>query len=135
MFSLLLKDLISDFIFEKLENNLDSKIKKTVLSVMNPEITKLKTEFNYEVEKIRREVNSVAEKCLGKTENKSYAETVKTTEDLSLNIVISNLHESQSENVTEKANSPVRDGLKIYTSVASAERKKARNPDENGVGF
>ena len=47
--------------------------------------------------------------------------------------MIRNLPESQSENVTEKVNSFVRDGLKLHTSVATTERKKARNPDENGV--
>lgn len=66
----------------------------------------------------------------------SYAEIVKSdsTTDISKNIVIRNLPESQNENVMAKVNVLFRDGLKLQNvQVSKVERKKAFRDNDHGI--
>jgi hypothetical protein len=48
---------------------------------------------------------------------------IRTTKDISMNIVLRNVHETQSENVLQKVNDILSHGLKVSVRATKAERK------------
>ena len=140
-------------VVENMCKMVDGKIQKEIGKVKNElgsEINEVKTKIS-EVEKacepLRSAIESVRsdfEKDMSTLQSnvvtlqKSYADAAKQTPvsaaDISLNVIVRNLPESPNENVANKVNALIRDGLKIKdVSVVSAERKTSRKENEHGL--
>ena len=101
---------------------------------MSSAISKIKKDFNIETQKVREEMKHISDNVKSSTvTSRSCTNATNAEQDLSLNIVIRNLPETNSENIKEKVESLVTDGLKLRISFENAIRKQSRNPNEHGV--
>ena len=126
--------------FDQMESSLDNKIKHHVKNSVTPAFTKIKEEFNAEISKVREEIKAVSDQT-SQTINQTYAQAAggnssagSEIQTKSLNFVVRNLRESDRENVVEKVNNLITEGLKIRSiSVADAVRKPSHNENLDGI--
>lgn len=90
------------------------RIKKDIDSKLNDLKQSLKAEFTADLEDVSDQVNDIAESINSDRSN------------IGLNIVVHNLPESSNEQVCNKVNTLIRDGLKLKdVTVSGAERKQS----------
>ena len=140
---------------EKLETNFTRNIAENMTKMMDikiqKEVSKVKSEITKEIVSVKNKVIEVENACAplhaAIAEVKSDVSSIKSnmskmhksqnpekTGDISLNIVIRNLPQTHGENVLNKVNGLVKDGLKIKdVSVMTAERKANRSDYEHGI--
>jgi hypothetical protein len=112
---------------DELEQTLERKLLAKIDSAVDEKIQEAKTELSKEVSEVKSDVQKL---------KISYANVVKNGDkpDISLNIVVRNLPESENENVEMKVNDIIRDGLKLSgIQVSNVVRKRAFRESDNGV--
>ena len=121
---------------DKLESGLEQRISTKVAQLLdkrvNSELNRIRKDVEDKMESlkddIRADISSDLYDINEKLRKLSNVPPALNHSDLSLNIVIRNLPESNKENTTHKVNTLIRNGLKI-TNVCcvSAERKSTQN--------
>ena len=103
-------------------NALEVKLTDTILQTMRAEIDVVKKDFTTRIEDVVSRVTTL--------ESTEHTCGEKRETDISLNIVVRNLAEGRDENVLNKVNGLIKDGLKLRdVSVDEATRK---NPGRGG---
>lgn len=105
---------------DDIETNIPIQIAKMIDVKVSAEMKKVKDQFQKDLKTVSDKVTNL---------EKSYADVVKqkhVTDDDKLLVVIRNFPESENENVLNKVNGLVRDGLRVKdVQAVSAERKKS----------
>lgn len=126
---------------DKLEKGLEQKIANKVAQVLDKRVTSEMNRIRKEVDKhienvtesIREEVKADLETVNSKIDSLSNRDT-NTVSDITLNIVIKNLPESENENVSNKVNKFLKDGLKLKDVTCDhADRKISKSASKPGV--
>ena len=126
---------------DKLESGLEQRISTKVAQLLdkrvNVELGRIKKDVDSKLNTFRDTLREEVADDLQEINDKlsSIATPVtNNTPDISLNVVIRNLPESTNENVNEKVNLLIANGLKINSvSVASTERKQSNINGRAGV--
>ena len=112
---------MTDKIIDKMTKVLDKRISSESSRIrkdIDDKLRDLRKEFDIEISQLNKKLNE---------REPSANRIVEETHDLSLNIVIRGLPETVNENVAEKVDALIKDGLKVKTvTVASAIRKISR---------
>lgn len=111
--------------FSNLNATLANTIQNTIQKVISTEVAKVRQEFKSEIDDLKHRVIALEEK-----------EPVESTScnPESTNIVIMGLIQGQNENVKNKVNAVLKEGLKLKDiTVESAERKKSKNEGKPGI--
>ena len=123
-----------------LEKKLTDKISKTLDKRVNAESTKLRKVIDDQVGDLRKEFESdlddISEKIAHLTSVVNKKDAVQANDDdtRKMNIVLRKLPESTNEDLNNKVNSLIKDGLKIKDiHVRSTERKQSFNESIPGV--
>jgi len=120
-----------------LESSLEAKIKKHVQSAINPEISKIKKDFNAEIRDIKSNIDDIARACAINSEaRESCPHTDSGDNARALNLIIRNLPQSETESdnsVKEDVDKLIKDGLKLRVRVVNVVRKQPRHHGDNGV--
>ena len=123
-----------------LEKKLTDKITKTLDKRVNAESTKLRKVIDDQVGDLRKEFESdlddISEKIAHLTSVVNKKDSVQANDDdtRKMNIVLRKLPESTNEDLNNKVNSLIKDGLKIRDiHVRSTERKQSFNESIPGV--
>ena len=107
--------------FSEMENNLEKKLSDSMLKVCEAKIGQVKKEFRAEITKITDRLVTVESRDSNNQCN-GHSEPCK------LNFIVRNMAERTGENVKNRVNGMIKDGLQISdVSVVSAERKQSRN--------
>ena len=121
--------------FDQLESSLDDKIKRQVNDTVAPAFTKIKEDFNAEISKVREEMKAVAQRS-SQANNQTYSQVASNGDNdpVNLNFIVRNLRESDRENVVQKVNTLISEGLNMSSVFVSvAVRKQSRNEHHDGV--
>ena len=131
---------------ESLENNLEKKLtdkmNKAIDRRINTETNKFKKEIDKNVSDLRKEfdneIEDITEKVNRVTNQIEQLDGVSVArpekEDIKLNIVVRKLPETSRENLNNKVNSLIKDGLKLRDiEVKSVERKKSYHEGKPGL--
>ena len=105
---------------DKLEEGLVEKVKK----VVKEEVASVKTELDTQIASLSSELERVKgqlEKCQAKGDS------------LKLNVVISGIKQTPQENIVDKVNRIIKEGVKSEVVVKSATRKESRKEGKEGV--
>ena len=107
--------------FSEMENNLEKKLSDSMLKACEAKIGQVKKEFRAEITKITDRLVTV--------ENRDNSNQCNGhSEPCKLNFIVRNMAERSGENVKNRVNGMIKDGLRISdVSVVSAERKQSRN--------
>ena len=107
--------------FSEMENNLEKRLSDSMLKVCEAKIGQVKSEFRAEITKITDRLVTV--------ENRDSSSQCNGHSDpCKLNFIVRNMAERTGENVKNRVNGLIKDGLRIKdVSVVSAERKQSRN--------
>ena len=107
--------------FSEMENNLEKRLSDSMLKVCEAKIGQVKSEFRAEITKITDRLVTV--------ENRDNSSQCNGHSDpCKLNFIVRNMAERTVENVKNRVNGLIKDGLRIKdVSVVSAERKQSRN--------
>ena len=107
--------------FSEMENNLEKRLSDSMLKVCEAKIGQVKSEFRAEITKITDRLVTV--------ENRDNSSQCNGHPDpCKLNFIVRNMTERNGENVKNRVNGMIKDGLRISdVSVVSAERKQSRN--------
>ncbi|MEW8548224.1 MAG: hypothetical protein AB2693_32370 [Candidatus Thiodiazotropha sp.] len=130
--------------FDKMESSLEQRISSKVAQLLdkrvNSELSKIRKDVDTRMDDFKESIKADLAADLDdiRDELKSHQPTMDhvsaQAKDLSLNIVIRNLPESQNENIMNKVNALFKDGLRLSDiSVSDAERKQSRNDSNPGV--
>ena len=121
---------------KKISNIIDKKIETAVGKIerkvkKDDELANLKSEFSRTVDEFKREMNDI-ESCYTKLE-RDPADAIARDES-KLRIVIRNLPENRNENIQNKVNGLLKDGLQLKDiSLRSVERKKSNRENRAGI--
>ncbi|KAH3794765.1 hypothetical protein DPMN_148303 [Dreissena polymorpha] len=147
----LLSDLASDLNMQfaalnermdKLENGLEQILDKRVTQEMN----KIRNDVETKIDNIKRDIRAevtadidVLNDRINDVVNAQSLPRNNSEHDILLNVAIRKLPESASENIINKVNALIKDGLKVSgVECARAERKESRDSSKPGlvvVGF
>ncbi|CAC5379160.1 unnamed protein product [Mytilus coruscus] len=138
---------------DRLENNITQKIEKIIDRKIETAICKERSNIKKDMNKMEKKMESNISKCRTDLKQdvqsvkkglsdfkKTYAEAARQTpmlmsrEDHQNNVIIRNLTESKNENLLNKLDGLLKDGLKLKEiSVKSPDRKKSSNDSRPGV--
>lgn len=131
--------------FDQLESGLEQRISSKVAQILdkrvNSELSKVRKDIDTRMETFKESMKAEMTADLADVRAKmntrdsnSTTCNVSQAKDLSLNIVIRNLPESQNENTKNKVNALFRDGLRLSDiTVDNAERKQTYSASKPGV--
>ena len=128
-----------DKIDSGLEKRIATKVSQILDKRVNSEMNKIRADFDSRLEDFKESLRAEVAADLDdiRTEVKSRdsgSQNSHSERDISLNIVIRNLPESHNENIKNKVNSLLRDGLRLSdVSVDEAERKQSHTDTIPGV--
>lgn len=131
-----------DSIEANLEKKLTDKMTKVIDKRISSESVKLKKDMENKVHDIRKEfeadLDEISEKVANlssQRNNDGIRETLSShSDELKLNIVVRKLPETMNENLDNKVNSLIKDGLKLRDiEVRSTERKQSHSANIPGV--
>lgn len=131
---------VENKVTETLQKSLDAKVKnarselrKEISKDISREVGKDIKKANEKIGGIQKEIESIQE-TVGDVINHSAREGSRSTEDISRNIAIRNLPESENENTLNKVNALIKDGLNLRDAICiKAVRKQTRDSARNGV--
>ena len=128
-----------DKIDSGLEKRIATKMSQILDKRVNSEMNKIRADFDSRLENFKESLRAEVAADLNdiRTEVKSRdsgSQNSHSERDISLNIVIRNLPESHNENIKNKVNSLLRDGLRLSdVSVDETERKQSHTDTIPGV--
>ncbi|KAH3843672.1 hypothetical protein DPMN_117199 [Dreissena polymorpha] len=117
---------------EQLETSIDNKIKTQVQTEVGQAISKIKTDLNKELTKIRDDVKHASANETRRHSNEN-TQCEYDSESSTLAIVIRNLPDSREENTLHKVNTLLKDGLLLNVKAVAAERKMVKSNYEHGI--
>ena len=116
-----------------LSSEINGRIDKLEISLAE----KITTVVQAEVGKVRQElqgqINILKQDIAGMKETVSNMGELPGDDGLSRNVVIFGIPESPSENIENKVNAVIREGVKVNVEVEKAERKKSRKEGQPGI--
>jgi len=124
---------------DKLETGLEQRISNKVSQLldkrMHTELNRIRDTVDTKFEELQESVHSEFASELDDIKAKvNQCSAGSSSRDIALNVVIREMPEGPRENVVNKVNSLIRDGLKVSdVTCASAERKKSPNSSKPGV--
>lgn len=106
--------------FHDMENNLEKRLSDSMMKACEAKIGQVKKELRTEISKITERVVTIEK--WDSTQGNGHGDPCK------LNFIVRNMQERTGENVKNRVNGMIKDGLKIQSIiVVSAERKISRN--------
>lgn len=106
--------------FSEMENSLEKKQTDSMLKVCDAKIGQAKQEIRSEINKLTDRIVTV--------ENRDSTNCNGHIDPCKLNFIVRNMNERNGENVKNRVNGLIKDGLRINdVNVVSAERKGSRN--------
>lgn len=96
-----------------MERKISEKVNKFVDKRINTEIKKVKNEVNSAVDSVRKDLGKDIKVVEDKLDPVSKNVVDKSSGDISNNLVIRNLPESENENLNSKVSALLREGLKL----------------------
>ncbi|KAH3779985.1 hypothetical protein DPMN_157794 [Dreissena polymorpha] len=117
---------------EQLETSIDNIIKTQVQTEVGQAISKIKTNLNKELTKIRDNVKHASANATRRYNNEN-TQREYDSEISTLDIVIRNLPDSREENTLHKVNTLLKDGLLLNVKAVAAERKTVKSNYEHGI--
>ena len=107
--------------FSEMENSLEKKLSDSMLKVCEAKIGQVKKEF-------RAEITKITDRLVTVESRDSNSQCNGHSEPCKLNFIVRNMAERSGENVKNRVNGMIKDGMRISdVSVVSAERKQSRN--------
>lgn len=111
-----------------MEGKLQDIISKAVQEAITQEIQKVREEFQSEIDNLRSEIVGLEERLAEGANRDSESAKEKRT------LVLFNITEGRNENVVNKVNSILKDGVKLKDiTVESAERKASNREGKPGI--
>jgi len=130
-------DLIEDKI-EQSERRITEKVTDKVIKLLDKRVSQesaqLRREIDDRISELRGDFDSELNDLGARLDRVSQNVVPENGEDIRLRVVVRNLPETVNENVKDKVDSMIRDGLKIRdVQVDSAERKQPRHESDSGL--
>ena len=124
-----------DKIDSGLEKRIATKVSQILDKRVNSEMNKIRAHFDSRLEDFKESLRADLDDIRTEVKSRdSGSQNSHSERDISLNIVIRNLPESHNENVKNKVNLLLRDGLRLSdVSVDEAERKQSHTDTIPGV--
>ena len=118
-----------------LEQRISNKVAQLLDKRVNTELNRIKKDVDERIDTFKETLRSEINEDLDEINEKlSKLQRPEAGPSRSLNVVIRGLPESESENISSKVNSLIKDGLHLRSvSVKSAVRKTSRNQSKPGV--
>lgn len=106
--------------FAEMESNLEKKLSDSMLKVCEAKFAQVKQELHSEITVVSDRITTI--------ENRDNTQCNGHIDPCRLNFIVRNMNERNGENVKNRVNGLIKDGLRIRdVTVVSAERKVSRN--------
>ena len=103
-----------------MESSLEKKLSDSMLKVCEAKISQVKKEFRQEIKKVKEPLTVI--------ENRDSTQCNGHIDPPKINLIVRNMNEWEGENVRNRVNGLIKNGLRINdVNIVSAVRKTSRN--------